>query len=1209
MRKPRAETTTHLVVPNPSAAHKRDNYIRTTRYTLLSFLPLNLYSQFQRVYNIYFLLGAISTVSGASSLTPVTQIAPLVVVLVISAAKDAFEDFLRYRADREANTAMIDLISSSDGSRPMPPPRAHGSPGLSSGATRAESKLPVDALLLATSHGEEGTAFIDTMELDGETNLKRRTALPATVDLLSWQIMESTFELECEPPNAKLDSFQGRVMFTEVPSGLASKADGDRLVPNQWMPVSENNIALRGCVLRNTEWVIAVAIYTGKNTKIIRNLARASTKKPRMERLLNRIVLLAFLLNILIWLISNARQATNPYDYAVEWYIGPYDTAQGSHLWQQVLSFFAIYTYVIPISLFVTIEVARLFQGRHMTWDRKMMTRMSNEDDGEPTGGETPEQLADDRYYHDVPMRATNTALNEDLGRVDYIFSDKTGTLTQNKMKLAHYAVGHRDFDEMKQPGILGQVSADGRAGPISEQARLFLMALGVCHGVNPSQHPAKPDVFIYESQSPDETALLKGVAADGLRLVTRRRDRLTLVDARPGMDQARYQVQVLASIPFSSDRKRMTVLVKAVPGSPNTFLHPDKYYVFSKGADNIMLALCPGINPQDRKTYQGQLERYSDQGLRTLVVAGKEMNEERANLFLEVWRHAESQFDESRGPLLEQAANILESDLNVLGLTAIEDKLQDRVPDTIAFLIRAGCRFWLLTGDKLGTAINIGRSSRVIEPEASVLVIESGSKDDTLSKLWRLLQGIPSGRPELPPDLHLGGPSAVLVVEGEALGHILSNPMARRLFFELSLFCKSVICCRVSPLQKALVVRLVRECVKGVTTLAIGDGANDVSMIQAAHVGVGIMGREGTQAVRASDYSFAEFRHLARLITVHGRYSSYRFAQLVWFSFYKNIAFITVQFLFGFVSLWSGQTLYEGLFLTCYNILFTSLPPVGIAILEKDVEEEEIGRHPELYRQVARGQYWAWQRGMGAFISAVYHGCLVFAVVRWAMGGSVLSGDGLNVGFWNQAHIYSTSILLTVLLKSLTMTRHWVKITGIMILISIIAHVVIMFIAGPLEYTEPDAAKINYQLANYYFLALIIPLLAILPDIFVLWVYRFFGYPTDAEIMAERRKMLDANKGHTLAPERTVMPAAATGSQPSSSYASMRQRGTADSMAQPYGYPMEMQPVSTPSSASGYAHGHGQHRDPPSVPTYTSTSYSHARNAMGGHGGMSANL
>lgn len=185
---------------------------------------------------------------------------------------------------------------------------------------------------------------------------------------------------------------------------------------------------------------------------------------------------------------------------------------------------------------------------------------------------------------------------------------------------------------------------------------------------------------------------------------------------------------------------------------------------------------------------------------------------------------------------------------------------------------------------------------------------------------------------------------------------------------------CKSVVCCRVTPIQKSLVVTAVQKQLKGKITLSIGDGANDVSMIQAAHIGIGVMGKEGTQAVRASDFAIAEFRFLRRLIAVHGRYSNLRISNTVMFSFYKNIFMISVMWCFGFQSMFSGTLNYEELFMTAYNIFFTSLPPLMMCMFDRDVDDEYIEKYPELYIQVRNGAHWNFKTAFGWLVASIWH-------------------------------------------------------------------------------------------------------------------------------------------------------------------------------------------------------------------------------------------
>ncbi|KAJ3061095.1 hypothetical protein HK102_009250, partial [Quaeritorhiza haematococci] len=323
----------------------------------------------------------------------------------------------------------------------------------------------------------------------------------------------------------------------------------------------------------------------------------------------------------------------------------------------------------------------------------------------------------------------------------------------------------------------------------------------------------------------------------------------------------------------------------------------------------------------------------------------------------------------------------------------------------------------------------------------------------------------------------------SALVVSGEALGHVFSNGLEEP-FLHVGTRCHSVICCRVTPLQKAQVVKLVRSSLKK-TTLAIGDGANDVAMIQAANIGVGIMGREGTQAVRASDYAFAEFRFLRRLLSVHGRYSYNRIAQLILYSFYKNLVLITVQWYFGFFSGWSGQGVYEEVFLTSFNVIFTSIPPLMYAIFERDVEEVEgIERYPQLYKEVREGRFWnLWEIG-GWMGSALWHSALIFFSVYFIVQDGVLDIDGSVTGYWVQCYMFGTPVLTTVMLKMALATKHWVWLTWASIGGSLLLNVIVMFLLEALGYLEAGTADINHVLPAYWLTCVWVPVACCLPDL-----------------------------------------------------------------------------------------------------------------------------
>ncbi|KAJ3045236.1 hypothetical protein HDV00_011108 [Rhizophlyctis rosea] len=1033
--------------------HKKSNYIRTTKYTLLTFLPLNLYQQFGRFYNIYFLIGALLVLTKVSGLSPVTQIFPLVVVLAFAAAKEAIEDYSRYKSDRTANNVPCTVIR---GGQKQEILSMNIQPGDIMYLEKGD-KAPVDAMIIATSY-EDGTCFVETAELDGETNLKRRSAVSELAGFQSDQAVSSmSGSIRCEQPNERLTSFEGRVHV----GSTQHHPDHSGGKPEHVHPLSMTNLILRGAVLRNTDYAYVLVVYTGSNTKIIKNLKKGKPKRSTMERRLNWLVAGAFGFNALILISSillewvhyikiynqeQERRITNPNDFAVEWYLGIADTNKSKHVLYSFISFFVLYTYVIPISLFVTMEVVRLVQAQYMMWDKKMRV--------------TVERM--DGTIEKRKMRANNSNLNEDLGAVEYIFSDKTGTLTQNDMRLHSWWVGREILEEMKEPGILRRKL---ERGEMDEKTRwdftLFGRTMALCHGVIPSVNETTGQM-IYESQSPDESALLYAISNDGFVLKRRLKNKIEI----EVMEKVE-QYELLTLLDFTSDRKRMSAIVRTPEG---------KIHLYCKGADNIILGRLSKDeekNPAEFISAANQaLQTFAEEGLRTLCVAWRELGEEEYEAFKEEYDEAERTVGE-REKRVAEACEVVEREMTLLGCTAIEDRLQDEVPETIEYLLKCDIRLWLLTGDKRETAIEIGHSSNLIEHDMNVLILETGNEKDCGVKMDNILRDISNDHRR-----------HCLVVNGEALAHVFTgSPDHQRKFLNIGMACHSVICCRVTPLQKALVVKLVKNNLKCVT-LAIGDGANDVSMIQAADIGVGIAGREGTQAVRASDYAFAEFRFLRRLLTVHGRYSYQRMSGLIFYSFYKNFTFIMVQWWFGFLSAWSGQTVYEEIFLTLFNVVFTSLPPLFYAMFERDIPDDLIAKHPQAYIQIARGQYWNYWTILTTLVSSLWHSLAIFGAVYFVHREGQADVNGRSTGYWVQCYLFSTPLLITVLLRHGLGTGYWNWIVWVALLGSALLNLAEMgVVEGLMKTVESGTFEINHALPAYWMLILLMPVFCCLPD------------------------------------------------------------------------------------------------------------------------------
>lgn len=331
----------------------------------------------------------------------------------------------------------------------------------------------------------------------------------------------------------------------------------------------------------------------------------------------------------------------------------------------------------------------------------------------------------------------------------------------------------------------------------------------------------------------------------------------------------------------------------------------------------------------------------FATEGLRTLLYGYRFVEEEEYRTWKKINLDASTSLVD-RQDKMDKAGAMIERDLEMAGATAIEDKLQDGVPEAVDKLRRAGIKLFMLTGDKRQTAINIGHSCRLIKDHSSVTIL-----DHEIGDIW---QSIAAATVDISSGLVA---HSVVVVDGQTLSHITANEPLRKLFFCLAILVDTVICCRASPSQKASLVHSVRSKVKNAITLAIGDGANDIAMIQEAHVGIGITGKEGLQAARTSDYSIAQFRFLTKLLLVHGRWNYIRTCKYTLGTFWKEMLFYLTQALYQRYAGYTGTSLYESWSLSMFNTLFTSLPVIFMGIFEKDLSASTLLAVPELYQSL----------------------------------------------------------------------------------------------------------------------------------------------------------------------------------------------------------------------------------------------------------------
>ncbi|XP_054939126.1 phospholipid-transporting ATPase IK isoform X15 [Physeter macrocephalus] len=956
-----------------------------------------------------------------------------------------------------------------------------------------------DLVLLASTE-PSSLCYVETADIDGETNLKFRQAPTITHHELTSIRKMASFQgkVVCEEPNSRMHHFVGCLEWK-----------------GKKYPLDSGNILLRGCKIRNTDTCYGLVIYAGFDTKIMKNCGKTHLKRTKIDHLMNRLVVLIFLSMVVISAVL-----TLGFRYKVREFKAKHHYVSAQHVRSEAIqSFFIFWAFLIllsamvPMAMFILAEFIYLGNSIFISWDERM-------------------------YYEpqDLPARARSTSLNDLLGQVEYIFSDKTGTLTQNVMTFKKCCIngviyGPEEEDTLLKvspaalkPRMVGALTgthpglacpptapqedpylwnkfADGKLrfhnaellqavrANQDRRVREFWRVLAICHTVMVQE---KNNQLSYQAASPDEEALVTAARNFGYVFLARTQDSITVME----LGEERVY-QVLAMMDFNSVRKRMSVLVRNPEGS---------IYLYTKGADTVIYERLQKKGLMEWTTEEA-LASFAEQTLRTLCVACKEVDED----MYEEWRQRHQEASillQSRAHALHQVYEEMEQNLQLLGATAIEDRLQDGVLDTIKCLKQGNIKVWVLTGDKQETAVNIGFACQLLSE--NMIILEEKEIVRILEVYWESNNSLQGGkRGRLKKQLPLKVKMA-LVINGEFLDQLLlslrkepralvqnvsldeeepwQEPreeradflQARRLslmwrvlgiqlrntglapqdkdskalesaevrreraFVELASRCQAVICCRVTPQQKALIVALVKKY-QNVVTLAIGDGANDVNMIKTADIGVGLAGQEGMQAVQNSDYVLAQFCFLRRLLLVHGRWSYMRICKFLRYFIYKTLASMTVQIWFAFYSGFTAQPLYEGWFLVLFNLLYTTLPVLYIGLFEQDVSAERSLELPELYVAGQKDElfnYWV-------FLQAIAHGTATslvnFFMTLWISRDS--AGPVSFSDYQSFAVVVALSGLLSITMEIILITKYWTVLSVLAIFFSLCFYAVMTWL------------------------------------------------------------------------------------------------------------------------------------------------------------------
>uniref|UniRef100_A0A7S2W787 Phospholipid-transporting ATPase n=1 Tax=Mucochytrium quahogii TaxID=96639 RepID=A0A7S2W787_9STRA len=1073
---------------------RKTNMVRTSKYNVWSFVPLAAAYQFRRYTNMFYLLIAVIALVGYNvpnlwvvSYNPITIIILLAVVLGVALIFEGKDDLNRHRGDRQTNNAKVERLRNSKIEECTWGELLPGDFVI----VYDRQIIPADLVVLATYGADRkgATCYIETSSIDGETNLKIKD-IPqfmvqnqmenntmkrnlSSYNRASGRKLESGESSMTQFANAHKDalaSFIPRLcagtyeyeqpnVFLQFNAAFTPRGGGEK------QPLDFKNFLLRGSELRNTKFIFGLVVYAGEETKLALSQKAVPAKLGRIDVFMNRILIGVTVLFFALVAVADILIFTVAPNTDTWWYF-KFTSSTSSKVPGGLAFFFTymvLFANIIPIPIIIVVEVLNFYAGYMLRNDLEI--------------------------YHEetdtVAVCRTNNLVCE-VGQITHIFSDKTGTLTRNQMKMIGCFVNGRMYghipsevnavDEDDGGGLTPKPSRNDSSpneegafssnfsGRDPDQVELtddhsegsesmksiqledafkevteilhseemtdekkalldFFILLAVCHTVV-LDFDEDGNVTL-NSESPDEEAFVAAASVVGIVLESTADGTISI-----RTPDASYEYRIMALNPFNSTRKRMSLVL--------TRSFDNSIVLMMKGADNVMFdRVAPG-QEEYVATMTNALNQYAWGGLRTLVMGQKELSCDEFIVWEKQYKDALVAPSTQRGALLAAAAQEIESNVTIIGASAIEDQLQLGVPDSIQTLRDAGIQVWVLTGDKIETAINIGLASNLLDSNMLQLKLVSTDVEHLETQMDGIIailetameeirrspaaeefndfkqveedlenqHGTGDMTPQCCYSLHkyvhkrmlasISNESVqanvALIVSGVSLELLLQaqkgNPELEHKLLTVARTCKVVLACRVSPAQKSLIVEMVRyakdadELERPPITLAIGDGANDVPMIQSAHVGVGISGHEGRQAVNSSDFAIAQFRFLVRLMLIHGRWNYRRQANVIVYVVYSWQLYTYLLFIYLPYSLYSGTQIY---IFDIYVATFAYFANVCICThgwFDKDLSAESVLRNPWTYAIGVKSKDLNFRKLVTLVVRAFAHTLLIWGFV-----------------------------------------------------------------------------------------------------------------------------------------------------------------------------------------------------------------------------------
>ena len=1126
-----------VFINNPDMNDKNEkNKIQTSKYKWFNFLAKILMEQFSRLANAYFLviavLQSIKELSYSGG-TPI-MLLPLSFVVSLNGLKDMYEDFKRKKSDKKENNSECLIYNPMNHN--FEKRKWHEIKLGDIIKVENNQQFPADLLLLSTSD-ENGISYVETKNLDGEINLKFKQANKSIHDIIYKQgeakLNNLKYVCVTKPPNEFIYKFDATLYPTEI--------DGSLLDRNQFHLFDNSSFLLRGCTLRQTEYIIGATIYVGHNTKSLINSPDLRAKHSSVEIEMNKHLIAIFLTQIIlssilsiVYVIIYSKNFYGLWQYFFDKEVNEVDNQFMELFLKMAGTWVVINTNFVPISLLVTMETIKFFQAMFMEWDIDMFDRETS-----------------------IGCKVQSSTLNEELGQIKYIFSDKTGTLTKNYMKYKMMSIGDNIYgnynkskknkikeidikeennditvnlinNENEKKELINDINDDDniltdkenklkdKYGEIenvefidinnifasdiknNEKKYLiseFLLCLSLCHTVLIDNKKRKEKGLLeYQCSSPDEKALVYFARSQGYILKNKSLDNIITLE----ISGKEKKFELLNTLEYTSERKRMSVIVKT---------EDNKYMVYAKGADSMIeLLLCnEDKNSQILNKTKEYLKLFSVNGLRTLMIAYKEIPEDYYQKWNEEYKKIKTNVNHTEEDLYK-LYNEMEKNFKLIGSTAIEDELQDNVGEIINDIMITGIRVWMLTGDKLDTAKNIAISCKLFKEDMKIMDIKEHATVDGLKSQLKVMLNDNVFKDDL---INVG-----LLIGGEELEKIFADNELLNLFFELSVNCLSVVCSRVSPKQKGQLVNLIKSTERAVT-LAIGDGANDVGMINEANVGVGIQGKEGSQAARASDYAIKEFSHLKKLLFFHGRECYRKNSWVILYNFYKNVLFVSPMICTAFVSFFSGMTTYDPFVHQLMNTIYTAVPPGWYGVFNYEYTPTELMNNPRYYIQGICKKLYHFKGLIRSFTLSALEGLIIFLCCHyWYRFGN---HDGTTNDYWSVGTVMMAAVVIQANLKLALDMSFYDYFSIIIIILSILLYLFTIAIANS-DWMLPEGIVTQFYILDnfieviidlkFLFCMILVCTFCCFIEIFANKVFILYGIVVDGKLLPPYKRI-----------------------------------------------------------------------------------------------------